>query len=247
MTSDNVVFVSEVSGPNGKGVASKHLGLSHFVDNKWEVLQSVFADKAGNSGDLVQRFQGFLFHFANGGTGRWKPKRPFGMSTDLQAHYCAVSGWSEVLGWLRDCVTSDSSHVGREFASERNLLGSDELAGKQDHTHLKATHAVTTAGASTSMLVHRISVGIEEDDVFRVVNRLLGAKGENFDYIASTSASKVILNGRGSPHPQPRSFDKETLTVCIRAKTNEHLQEAIVLVEDLLKDIRQEYQDFQES
>merc|ERR1712227_412817 len=45
---ESVVFVSDVSGPNGKGVAANALGLSHFVDNKWEVLRAVFADGAGN-------------------------------------------------------------------------------------------------------------------------------------------------------------------------------------------------------
>jgi len=97
--------------------------------------------------------------------------------------------------------------------------------------------------AAASVLVRRISVGIEEDTAFGVVRRLTGAEDANFKFITSSSGAKVFLNGRGSPHPQPRSFEQEPLTVCIRAKTNTNLEEAIALVEDLLSDIRLEYQE----
>ena len=97
---ENVVFVRDRSGPNGKGVMAKRLGLSHFVDNRWDVLQSVFADKAGNSRGLVQSLQGILFHFATGGSGRWKPAVPQDMSSELEPHYYAVSGWTMVLEQL---------------------------------------------------------------------------------------------------------------------------------------------------
>ncbi|CAE7501080.1 invs [Symbiodinium sp. KB8] len=42
---DNIVFVSAVSGTQGKGVVCERLGISHFVDDKIEVLKSVFEDE----------------------------------------------------------------------------------------------------------------------------------------------------------------------------------------------------------
>ncbi|CAJ1457254.1 unnamed protein product [Effrenium voratum] len=64
---ENIVFVRTVDGPTGKGVVCEKLGISHFVDDKIEVLKSIFEDEAGNSRHLVERYQGLLFHFAKGG------------------------------------------------------------------------------------------------------------------------------------------------------------------------------------
>ncbi len=114
------MLVNDINGPNGKGVAAKRLGLSHFVDNKCEVLESVVADKAGNSGVFIQRFQGTLFHFATGGSGKWKPGRPPAMSSELQQYYCAVSGWKEVLSKF------GKDKDGAEWTSEEKFQGSKE-------------------------------------------------------------------------------------------------------------------------
>lgn len=101
--------------------------------------------------------------------------------------------------------------------------------------------------AAASVLVHRIAVAIEEDVAFGVVNRLLGPGDENFKYIAMESGvTKLSLNGKGSPHPQPRSLEQEPLTVCIRAQTSKSLEKAIAWVEDLLKDIHRDHQDFKD-
>merc|ERR1719201_1758565 len=79
---ENVVFVSSINGLDGKGAAASRLGLSHFVDNKSEVLEAVFSDEAGNSAEFVRRFDGILFHFASGGNGRRKPAPPTSMTQE---------------------------------------------------------------------------------------------------------------------------------------------------------------------
>jgi len=94
---DNVVYVSAADGPDGKGVVASRLGLSHFVDDKLAVLESVFADKAGNSGHLVERFNGTLFHFASGGSGVSAPSCFQEREAKLRGHYFGVAGWSQVL------------------------------------------------------------------------------------------------------------------------------------------------------
>merc|ERR1712228_920988 len=93
----NVVFVPTVDGPFGKGAVSARLGLTHFIDDRPEVLKSIYADEAGNSGDLVRKFQGKLIHFEHGGMGTRRPSEPEEMPADFRHHYRPVSGWSEVL------------------------------------------------------------------------------------------------------------------------------------------------------
>ena len=117
MLPENVVFVRDISGPNGKGVMAKRLGLSHFVDNKWDALQTVFADKAGNSRGLVQSLQGILFHFATGGSGRWKPAVPQDMSSELEPHYYAVSCWAGVLEKLIPNMVARGRHPSASSSS----------------------------------------------------------------------------------------------------------------------------------
>merc|ERR1712061_115451 len=97
---------------------------------------------------------------------------------------------------------------------------------------------------ASAVSVRRISVGIDEETSFGVVMRLLGRNEENFKSITRESGAKVILNGRGSPHPQPSSLAQNSLTICIRAPSARNLEEAVALVEDLLNDIRKEYDEF---
>lgn len=218
LPSKNVRFVSEIDGPDGKGAAADMLGLSHFVDDRWEVLQAVFADKAGNSGDLVRRHRGTLFHFACGS----KPTRPE-MSSEMESHYCVVAGWSDVL----------------------ESLGIPDSEAKSESVAIESqTTPIHTATrfAPVSMVVHEIDVGIEEDVHFGICKRLLGNNGENFKNISSSTGVKLLLQGKGSPQPQPQSLKNERLRVCIRAKPNDDLRGATESVEALINDLRKEYQ-----
>mmetsp|Transcript_94356 Transcript_94356/g.177598 ORF Transcript_94356/g.177598 Transcript_94356/m.177598 type:complete len:513 (-) Transcript_94356:291-1829(-) len=237
---DNVVFVEDISGPRGKGVAAARLGLSFFVDNKFEVLESVFADKEGNCAHLIQQCNGTLFHFANRGSGRWKPKPPAGMSGDFKSFYHAVSGWSDVLSFLGMASLETRRRGGKDVGPESQGRQNAHCAVARD-LHENA-HA-----KGSGLLVRRVDVKIEDDADFRVVERLIGVDNENFKFITGETGAKLILNGRGSPHPQPQSFEQEPLTVCIRAKTSESFEKAVALVEDLLRDVSTDYQEFQQA
>ena len=74
----NIRFCEKVSGPMGKGPIAAELGLSHFVDDKEEAIESIWADAAGNSREAVILHTGQLFHFARSGTGNVAPiwKKP---------------------------------------------------------------------------------------------------------------------------------------------------------------------------
>jgi hypothetical protein len=236
LPSENVWFVRDIDGPNGKGVVADHLALTHFVDDRWDVLKAVFADKSGNSGDLVQHYDGKLFHFALG----WKPKHPQDMPSALEPYYCAVSGWSEVLKVLRISASIGSAADEPEWMLRRQSQDNFESHSAAVHSQAAATYE-TTGFVPASVSVHHVSVGIEEDAEFGIIKRLLGNDGENFKKISISTGVKIVLNGTGSPHPQPQSLADEPLKVCIRAKPRDDLQGAVALVEVLLNDIRQDY------
>lgn len=209
----NLLFVSDVKGPGGKGVAAAYCGLSHFIDDRFEVLQSVFSDPAGNSGGLVRHFSGTLFHFAKGGEGRWRPRAPSSqLKHGIASHYVPVACWKDVL----DRLLHDAN--------------SGDL-----RDHLREDAELTTPAA----MMCRISVGIEEDALFKVAQRVAGAKNDNLRYIAQYSGSaQAYLCGRGSSF-----MPWETLAVCISSHTIEDLDKAITLVADLLEDIHTEYRE----
>jgi len=244
LLSENVVFVEGIHGLNGKGVAAARLGLSFFVDDKWEVLESVFMDKAGNSADLVQRFQGILFHFATGGRGRWKPKHPHRMSCAVKQYYHAVSGWSEVLERLAQRA---AGHNEKDCLFDNKIEETPSSCETQRQRAQDTKKAFVANAALPSVFVRCVSVGIEEDAAFGVVKRLMGVDGENFEFIRCETGAKLVLNGRGSPHPQPQSWEHEALRICIRAKTRDSLEGARKYVEDLVGNILQEYRTFHEA
>jgi len=250
LPSKNVVFVSAISGGNGKGVQAKRLHLSHFVDNKWEVLEAVFSDRAGNSGDSVQRFHGRLFHFATGGIGKWKPElceaARARVSPAFYSYYTAVSGWSEVQELLQGDASAKPSEEVQTCMSQGKLQHTSNPQGSTGQglmVHSKKT-PLATAFVSSPVSVHAVDVGIEEDTEFGVVKRLLGSNGEHFKWIASTTGVKLLLHGCGSPHPQPQSRQHEPLQVCIRASERENLKHGITLVEELINHVHQEHLDF---
>jgi hypothetical protein len=238
LPSENVEFVEKISGLDGKGYVAARLGLSFFVDDTGEVLESVFADKT-NSSDFIKRFDGILFHFASSGRHRWKTKPRENMSAKFWYHYSAVTKWSEVLECL-GIVSASSLQVEESWMLQRKRQCPSEA------TELVVSRP-TAFTKELSTLVNRIDVNIEDDASFGVVKRLTGPDNEYFRYIANESGAKILLNGKGSPHPQAQRSEQEPLTICIRAKTSKCLQEAVALAEELLHDVRLEYQKFNDS
>jgi hypothetical protein len=210
----NVIFVSDISGPAGKGVACAYHGISHFIDDKLSVLQAVLSDSHGNSGHLVRHFNGILFHFSSGGEGRWRPRVPSKLlrDSDLSAHYVSVACWVEVIDRLQRSIRTD-----------------------------QLTQPPSTNPAACCC---RISVGIDEDTTFKVVRRLTGptiaTKPDNFAYISNYSGgSQIFLSGRGSGF-----MPWDELFVCISSPCMTEFENAILLVEELLTDIHAEHDEF---
>ncbi|CAK9116065.1 unnamed protein product [Durusdinium trenchii] len=100
---ENIIFVRTVDGPQGKGVVCEKLGISHFVDDKIEVLKSIFEDEAGNSRHLVERYQGLLFHFSKGGYSQVPPSIDTSqLAPIMRRHYRPAANWTQVIEQLRE-------------------------------------------------------------------------------------------------------------------------------------------------
>jgi len=80
-------------------------------------------------------------------------------------------------------------------------------------------------------------VGIEDDNAFHVVQRLLGPDGENLEHIADESnGAKVWICGQGSRPTEAASVgDSGPLQICISATCRSSFREASALVKDLLQ------------
>ena len=63
MPEENIHLTPQKSGPNGKGVASRDLQLTHMIDNDLECLWSVLNDRAGNSGLSIRRRNGRVIQY----------------------------------------------------------------------------------------------------------------------------------------------------------------------------------------
>lgn len=88
----------------------------------------------------------------------------------------------------------------------------------------------------------RIEVGIDDDDHFRVVQRLIGPRGRHMQDITTESrGAKVWIVGKGS-----RSWDDSTgpLMICVGAVSAPVFDCAVGLVKDLLERVHAEKQRF---
>jgi len=112
---EHIVFCSDISGPKGKGSVAEELGLSHFIDDKIEVLEAVFEDPTGNSGDLVRKHKGVLLLFAHGGDGLKPPKVYRSISDGLREHYKGVANWAQVLAQLDPGKTNLATRAALEL------------------------------------------------------------------------------------------------------------------------------------
>lgn len=113
---ENIIYVPKVDGPDGKGPAAEQLGLAFFIDDKMEALNSVFSDDHGNSGYLVERWGGTLYHFAKGGCGREEPQVDMDdVKPMMRRYYHATCNWGQVLDHLR-------THLPRCLKDNADLL-----------------------------------------------------------------------------------------------------------------------------
>jgi len=89
----------------------------------------------------------------------------------------------------------------------------------------------------------RFYVGIEADEDFNVVRRLVGTGGKNMKHINSRSGGKVWIRGKGSRHPEgdERVESTDPLMMIVTARTTKNFQVASEMVAELLKRLHDDY------
>jgi len=100
---ENIHFCTRKHGKDGKGAIAQKLKLSHFVDDNFECLESIFSDPVGNSRESVEQFHGKLLLFARSGLGSIPPdcpKLPRGMSR----YFACVANWKQTMEQLDPAV-----------------------------------------------------------------------------------------------------------------------------------------------
>mmetsp|Transcript_63838 Transcript_63838/g.99456 ORF Transcript_63838/g.99456 Transcript_63838/m.99456 type:complete len:459 (-) Transcript_63838:271-1647(-) len=91
----------------------------------------------------------------------------------------------------------------------------------------------------------RFFVGIEDDDAFRVVRRLLGPGGNNLRRIdARCPGAKVWICGKGSCKDPSDAGNLGPLALCIKAATQDSFKLASELVRELLSSVQEQYEKF---
>jgi len=85
-------------------------------------------------------------------------------------------------------------------------------------------------------------VGIEQDERFNVVKRLLGAEAENTRSITRANhGSKIQIKGRGA---SLRETSDEPLVICVSTPSKPKLERVAVAVEALVRSVHEQYHAF---
>merc|ERR1719230_1835839 len=92
----------------------------------------------------------------------------------------------------------------------------------------------------------RFPIGIEEDNRFRVVGRLIGPGGERVKEIALESGAKLRIRGRGSNFREGPEQKESTdpLMLCVSAPDQSSFDLAVARVTELLEAVYDEYGEF---
>mmetsp|Transcript_152332 Transcript_152332/g.283805 ORF Transcript_152332/g.283805 Transcript_152332/m.283805 type:complete len:366 (+) Transcript_152332:83-1180(+) len=134
-----------------------------------------------------------------------------------------------------DRHTEKAYHKGQSMTGKRSRAQANEVSGPGGRSHQK--------------LQCQFIIGIEEENKFRVVRRILGPGGQNMKRIADATGAKLRLRGRGSKFlegtEQKESLDD--LMLCISSQDEKGYQACVPMVQKILQRIYREYETFCKS
>ncbi|KAL6052929.1 putative myelin transcription factor 1-like protein (Fragment), variant 2 [Balamuthia mandrillaris] len=94
----------------------------------------------------------------------------------------------------------------------------------------------------------KVMVEIDPDPSFNLVGKIIGPKGAFVKHIESTSKARVQLKGRGrldqKGAPSDDKDSEEPMHLLLMASSQEELDAAKKLAEDLIKHVREDYEEF---
>jgi hypothetical protein len=129
----------------------------------------------------------------------------------------------------------------KAVALEASAKGSGKSRYTSDYAH---TGRKGSGKGSGSKLQCQFIIGIEEDQSFRVVKRIIG--NGNMRRIAESTHAKLRLRGRGSNFLEgPEQLESnDDLMLCVSCQDKIGFEEAQRLVSELLNDIYSNYEAF---
>lgn len=170
---------------------------------------------------------------------------PGDISTMLAMHGAAAPGALAAPGAPPGPMHAASSYCGASaghvldsFAGDPGACG--DMARSDDRAnapaHIKGVKKYTC----------RFLIGIENDKDFQVVRRIIGAKGANMKKIVKHTEAKLRLRGQGSGYFEGagQKESSEPLQLCVSCTSSEGYRNAVMLVEELLKSVYDEYRQF---
>jgi hypothetical protein len=118
--------------------------------------------------------------------------------------------------------------------------------GPTNGAALGGLDAKNSGGKGARKYTCRFIIGIENDKDFQVARRVIGAKGANMKRIVRQTEAKLRLRGQGSGYFEGtgQKESAEPLQLCISCMNAEDYKSAVRQVEELLKRVYEEYNQF---
>jgi hypothetical protein len=137
------------------------------------------------------------------------------------------------------------SWFGKKFGLKR-WNASEQASPALGNTEESRCSYSAKSGRQSDKHQCQILVGIEEDQKFHVVRRVLGTGGENMKDIANGSGAKLRLRGRGSKFLEGPEQQESTdaLMLCISALDKKGYEKAKTAASDLIEGIHQHYREY---
>lgn len=140
--------------------------------------------------------------------------------------------------------TKHVSNTRSDRHAEKAYGKGQSMAGKRSRAQANAVSGL--GGRNIQKFQCQFIIGIEEDNKFRVVRRILGFSGQNMKRIADATGVKLRLRGRGSKFlegpEQEESLDD--LMLCISSQDEKGYQACLPMVQKILQRIYREYETF---
>jgi len=184
----------------------------------------------------------------------WKFNSWYGNTKNRRAR----SYWSQDIQEVEPAVSANSSSSWQSYGPGNGYDNKSEYAsswqgrnGKAEWTSQydgKANWSEQRSRPTTKRFPPRkpqcqFTIGIEEDETFGVVRRLIGVHGKHVKSMAAASGAKFRLRGRGSGFLEgPESKESpDPLMLCVSAQDNESYELAKELVCEHLETVYKQY------
>jgi hypothetical protein len=164
---------------------------------------------------------------------------------------CAKQHWENTSAKRNDKAAKGASKGFGKGADRMNGKGANHDIGKSAGKGSKKGGKGSKGGGKGQSEKYQcqIKVGIEEDNKFRVVRRLIGSGGENMKNINQQTGAKLRLRGRGSKFEEEQADGSvkestDDLILCVSAQDKDGYDRAKSMASELIVGIHHSYRAY---